>query len=275
MHRALKPSTFDTMQQSLLLSIFLLFGTLLTAQEGVNQLDADGKKHGTWEQFYENEQWRYRGQFEHGQPVGTFFYYYDSGEKSSEVTHIDAEHSEARFFHKNGTLMGEGKYLYQQKHGEWRFYDNHTTLSSIEPFEHGKLNGLKKVYHLNGKIAAEIPFEDGRKHGPFKEYSTNGNVLIEGTYQDNQFDGEYQQYYEDGSPYIKGYYKAAVKDSLWICYTDEGRIKYQQLYKTGELIKQKIEDGFEPEEVDVEIDPSAIIDEEQLKEEFLNGGPPR
>lgn len=267
------------MKQLITLFGFFLFTLSVSAQEGeaTNQLDAEGKKHGVWEVFYENEdkQLRYRGEFDHGQPIGTFFYYYESGEKSSEVTHLSDGFADARFFHKNGTIMGEGKYKDQDKTGEWRFYDNHTVLSSVEPYSEGKLDGLVRVYHLNGQVAAEIPYVQGRKNGPFKEYNTDGKVRIEGTYADGTFDGEYKQYYDDGSKYMTGFYKAAVKDSIWKYYNDEGYIMYQELYDVGELIKRKFEEGYTPEKIKVELEESDIINEDQLIEEFMNGSPSR
>lgn len=263
---------------STLLGLLLIGNVVLSQATGtLNQTDVEGKKHGLWEVFYDNEekQMRYRGEFEHGEPIGTFFYYYESGEKSSEVTYLNDSLAEARFFHKNGTIMGEGKYEDKQKVGEWRFYDNHTVLSSVEPYEDGKLDGLVRVYHMNGQVAAEIPYVHGIKNGPFKEFTTDGKIRIEGTYADGTFDGIYKQYYDDGSKYMTGFYKAAVKDSIWKYYNDDGYIMYQELYDVGDLIKRKFEEGYTPEKIKVELEESDILDEDQLMEEFMNGGPPR
>lgn len=242
--------------------------------ESPNALDSDGKKHGEWTVEYPNGKTRYQGQFEHGEPVGTFFYYYDSGEKSSEVTHLGDGRSEARFFHKNGSIMAQGEYLQKEKHDEWKFYDNQAILSSVEPYDSGKIEGVVKVYHLNGQVAAEIPYVDGLKNGPFKEYNTDGTVRIEGTYRDNTYDGEYRQYYDDGSKYITGQYRAAVKDGHWIEYAPDGRIKVQQVWDKGKLVKEKIEEGFEKKEFKIDLDEEDVIDESQILNEMYNGTPP-
>jgi antitoxin component YwqK of YwqJK toxin-antitoxin module len=267
------------MKQLITLITCITLSLQLVAQggESLNQVDAQGEKHGVWEVRYDNEdqQLRYRGEFDHGTPIGTFFYYYESGEKSSEVTYLGDGLADARFFHKNGTIMGQGKYKDQEKTGEWRFFDNHTVLSSVEPYKTGKLDGVVRVYHLNGQVAAEVPYVEGRKNGPFKEYNPNGKVLIEGTYADGTFDGEYKQYYDDGSKYMTGYYKAAVKDSIWKYYNDDGYIMYQEVYDVGELIKRRFEEGYTPEKIKVELEESDIINEDQLIEEFMNGAPPR
>jgi antitoxin component YwqK of YwqJK toxin-antitoxin module len=262
--------------------LVLLFSVLLTSvvfaqTEAPNALDDQGRKHGEWVvKFPESGNTRYQGQFEHGTPVGAFFYYYETGEKSSEVQYRSDGTAHAIFFHKNGAIMGEGEYLNQLKHGVWKFYDNQTILSSIEPYVNGKISGLVKVYHLNGSVAAEVPYVNGLKNGPFKEFNTDGKVRIEGTYRDNTYDGAYKQYFDDGTPYMVGQYRAAVKDGHWIEYASDGRIKVQEVWDKGKLLKQKIEEGFEVEEIKVDLEEDDVIDEQQIIEEMYNGAvPPR
>jgi hypothetical protein len=51
--------------------------TLSWSTAQVNQTDAQGKKHGEWIVYYEGSSVpRYKGQFEHGKPVGKFVHYY-------------------------------------------------------------------------------------------------------------------------------------------------------------------------------------------------------
>jgi antitoxin component YwqK of YwqJK toxin-antitoxin module len=205
--------------KSLFLAIFVIFSIIGDAQEVLNQTDDQGKKQGTWVKKFENGQERYRGEFKEDKPVGTFFYYYDDGAKSSEVSYIgeDGTTSTAKFFHRNGTIMGEGKYLNQQKDGEWKYYDDQSMLSSIDNYENGKLNGMNKVFFLNGNVAVEIPFVDGLKNGDFVEFFSDGTIKMKGTYQDNTYTGKYFQNYADGKLMVEGEYKAAVKDGLWKC----------------------------------------------------------
>lgn len=256
-----------------LTAISMLICLLSFTQEGMlNQVDSKGLKQGTWEKKFDNEDKtiRYRGQFENDKPVGTFFYYYETGEKSSEVTYQgkDGVNSEAKFFHLNGAVLGEGIYVSQKKEGEWKYYDDQTVLSSIENYLDGKLTGITKVYFLNGALAAEIPYENGLKSGPFVEYFSDGSVRMKGTYQDNTYTGDYIQYFSDGKVMIKGQYRAAVKDGLWIYYADDGRIKAQQVYQKGKLLKEKIEEGFEPATIPIDIEEKDKIDENELLEEY-------
>ena len=62
-------------------SLFLLFAFLFigqaSAQEEINQLDANGKRHGLWRKTFEENpnQVRYEGRFEHGKETGLFTFY--------------------------------------------------------------------------------------------------------------------------------------------------------------------------------------------------------
>ncbi len=256
--------------RTIFLIAFGLLPWLASAQESVNQTDAKGRKQGVWAKQYETGGDRYRGQFKDDKAVGIFFYYYDNGAKSSEVSYMgeDGVEADARFFHHNGAVMGEGRYKNQKKEGEWKYYDDQTVLSSIEHYKDGKLHGISKVYFLDGTLAASIPYADGLKSGDFEEYFSDGTLRMKGTYQDNTYTGEYVQNFPDGKPMIKGQYKAAVKDGLWVYYADDGRIKAQQVYEKGKLIKDKIEEGFEPEAVPIDIEEKDKIDENQLLEEY-------
>ena len=251
------------------LFLFALLSNGLT-QESINQTDEKGRKSGVWTKSFENGQERYRGQFKEDKPIGTFFYYYEDGAKSSEVAYEgeDGVVSNAKFFHKNTTVMGEGKYINQKKVGVWKYYDDQTILSSVEPYTEGALHGLSKVYFLNGKVAAETPYIDGLKTGAFIEYFSDGVVKIQGTYRDNTYDGEFVQFYADGKKMVQGQYAAAVKDGLWQYYADDGRLKAQQVYEKGKMVKEKIEEGFEATPVPMELEEKDKMDEQKLIDDY-------
>lgn len=252
--------------------VFVLLATSYSAaaQELINQTDKNGKKQGTWVKTYENGQERYRGQFLNDIPVGTFFYYDEDGNKTLELTYLneDGEKAKAQFFHLNGTVMGQGMYRNKMKNGTWKYFDDQSVLSSEDEYMSGKLHGASKVYFLNGRVAAEIPYAEGLKNGDFIEYFPDGTVNLKGTYQDNTYTGAYVQNYPSGEPMVTGQYKAAVKDGKWLYYAEDGHIKAQQYYEQGKLIKEKVEEGFEPESVPIEIEEKDKIDEQELIDEF-------
>jgi antitoxin component YwqK of YwqJK toxin-antitoxin module len=256
--------------------ISMLVASISFAQGDLNKVDANGLKQGTWEKKYENGQVRYTGQFKDDKPVGTFFYYYEDGSKSSEVTYVpESDVSHATFFHKNGAVMSKGDYYKQQKNGEWKFYDGKTVLSLVEHYKNGVVDGMQIVYFLNGKPSAQTPFVNGIKNGPFKEFFADGKVKIEGTFLDGNFEGEYKQYFSDGSIYMSGQYKAAVKDGEWRYHAEDGKIMAQELWDVGKLVKKVLAEGYEERIEPMELDEKDVLDENSVMEQYfneLNGG---
>jgi len=263
----LNPATFDRMR--ITFTSLIVFLTLLSAQYSiaqVNQKDANGLKQGAWEKKFPNGKLRYKGQFRDDVPVGTFTYYFEEGGKSAEIQHLsEGAGAMATFFHKNGTVMGEGLYVQQQKEGEWKFYDNKSVLSSIDHYKEGKLHGTSKVLYLNGDISAEYVYENGMKSGPFKEYFTGNKLSIEGTFKNDSFDGDYKSYHDSGQLKEEGQYVDGKKDGHWVYYAPEGQIMAQEIYEMGELTKQKVEESFQQDKLlPVELNPDDIIDESEV-----------
>ena len=65
---------FLNMKNILFLFVFLL--PVLASAQDVNQLDADGKRHGIWKKNFENTKiLRYQGEFFHGKEIGVFTFY--------------------------------------------------------------------------------------------------------------------------------------------------------------------------------------------------------
>lgn len=67
------------------LALFLIcfFQFVITYGQGdTNQMDEEGKRHGLWRKYYNNNRVRYSGTFEHGKEVGVFKYYSASNSDS-------------------------------------------------------------------------------------------------------------------------------------------------------------------------------------------------
>ena len=94
--------------------LFLVCIQYVSAQDVVNQFDADGKRHGVWKKMYEGTNLlRYEGTFLNGKEIGLFKFYKNIKNKSvlaftkqfNKVNNI----AEVKFFDVNGKVVGEGK----------------------------------------------------------------------------------------------------------------------------------------------------------------------
>jgi antitoxin component YwqK of YwqJK toxin-antitoxin module len=67
-----------------LASCFFLFPVFAQQGQEINQIDAQGRKHGTYRKMGVEGKVRYEGYFEHGIAKGTFRHFYDDGQLMAE-----------------------------------------------------------------------------------------------------------------------------------------------------------------------------------------------
>ncbi len=216
---------------------FIIFLTFLlgnvNAQE-INQLDANGKRHGVWKKNFDGtNQLRYEGQFDHGKEVGLFKFYKLIKKKSvltatksfDENTNI----ADVTFFASNGKEISKGKMNGKVYIGEWQYFHNKNGGLMTKEFynDNGQLHGEKLVFYDNGKIAEQINYVNGKKEGVSTWLSLKGVKLKEFMYENDQLHGVSKYYSGNGDLLVEGRYKRDKKTGVW---------KY---YKNGKLVDEK------------------------------------
>jgi len=206
----------------------MFFGILLTistaiAQEAVNQLDSEGKRHGVWKKYFPgSKQLRYEGQFEHGQEVGIFkFYCEDCKDQPMVVKDFNNEGNvaEVKYYTAKGKLVSQGLMNGKERVGEWLYFQEKSKdVMTREMYVEGKLHGDKITYYLNGKVTEEMHYENGSIEGPNNYYSPDGVLLKELLFENNELHGPATYYDANGAISIKGQYKRGKKDGIWKYY---------------------------------------------------------
>jgi hypothetical protein len=211
----------------------LLFSFVISAQD-VNQMDANGKRHGKWQKtFDDSEILRYQGQFEHGKPVGEFKFYEAINNKgvlvAKRVFNESDDLAQVTFYSSKGNVIGEGKMNDKIYVGDWKYYHKDSKqIMSQETYNNvGELHGLKTVYYLSGKVAETINYENGQLQGESIAYSEKGKVLRVETYKDNMFHGLYKTYDLKGNLLSEGNYFKDERKGIW------------KFYKNGKLVEEK------------------------------------
>ncbi|MBF6608116.1 MAG: toxin-antitoxin system YwqK family antitoxin [Flavobacterium sp.] len=214
------------------LFILMLFTNTLSAQEDINKLNQEGRKHGPWKGFYEeSKRLRYEGVFENGKEVGTFKYYDDTKLATVVATRVFSPKDGSAFttfFNQKGNKISEGKTVNKLHEGEWIYYHQNTNnIMTRETYKAGKLHGLRSVYFPNGKIAEEIHFKDGIRHGNYRKYTPTGVVLEETTYKNGEIDGYALFRGSDGKIASEGKFVNGLKKGKW------------KFYEGGKLIREE------------------------------------
>ena len=210
-----------------LVLILLCLVTASMFAQGINQFDANGKRHGIWRKnFYNTNQPRYEGQFKHGKEIGVFKFYKLVDKKSVlSATKEFNEHdstAQVKFFASTGKLISEGKMNGKAFIGKWTYYHHKTNaVMSTENYnDRGELDGEKLVYYENGQLAEKSNYVDGKQEGLSTIYAENGVILKEFLYENDELNGVSKYYNNKGQLVAEGAYKKGQKHGIWNYYTD-------------------------------------------------------
>ena len=209
----------------------------------VNQKDSQGRKQGVWKKPYANNTvFEYVGQFKDDKPVGTFNYFYQSGNlKVALEFKSDGKTSYAKMYHESGFLMSSGKYINKIKDSTWIHFDDRGFVSFQESYKNGVLDGEKIVYYEpegnTYPVAEYSNYKNGVLHGEYKKYHPNKKLAAEGNYVDGNKDGVFKHYHQNGKIALLERYKYAVKHGYQIAYDLKGIQEGYKLFWEGKELK--------------------------------------
>lgn len=217
-----------------ILIVILLFPLLSTSQP--NQVDTQGNKQGAWIGEYDDGEIKFKGQFENNIPVGSFTFYYPSGEVMSKIEYQNEGQADVVFLHKDGIKKAAGKYLNQKKEGNWNFYDTEGKIAAIDTYVKGQKNGLSKVYYDNGKVSETVNWNLGKREGLTTEYFKDGKKKSESNYVDDELQGRSMVFFPNGQFKTVGKYVDGVKNGTWMYYNQDGKEHFRESYDQGKRI---------------------------------------
>ena len=215
-----------------LLFYSLLFCIHAVAQDRINQLDANGERHGLWRKTFEEapSQVRYEGTFEHGKEVGIFKFYILGQENPAAIKTYtqDTDTAEVKYLSQKGNVISEGKMLGEKRIGEWKYYHlNSDKLMMTERYEDGVLQGEKVIYFENGVPTEKSSYVNGQLHGKQDIFSEKGVLLKTFTYRNGELHGPSKVYNGKGELLIEGEYRNDKHFGIWKYY-ENGNLKEQK-----------------------------------------------
>ena len=216
------------------ISILLFFVSTMIFAQDINQLDANGKRHGIWRKnFDKTKVLRYEGEFSHGKEIGIFKFYKNINGKSlltaTRVFNDNDNIADVKFYTSKGKVLSEGQMDGKRYIGVWKYYQtNSSQLLNLEHYNNGGLlQGERLVYYDNGQIAQKELYKDGKLHGISSWYSDKGIKIKEFHFENDELHGLSQYYSTEGHLIVEGSYKRDRKHGIW---------KY---YNGGKLVEEK------------------------------------
>jgi antitoxin component YwqK of YwqJK toxin-antitoxin module len=225
------------MKKSIFYTIFtfiFFFGyTGAKAQTEYNKFDNNGKRHGIWKKYWDNNRIRYHGVFSHGKEKGTFKYYSPA---TSEFPIIIKEYhsndgiADVKFYTEKGTLESEGKMNGKKRIGTWLYY--HTDGKSVmseENYTDGKLDGEYKTFYPDGSPTETAYYKNGKLEGNYKKYAIKGHLIYDFNYRNGMLNGKAAYYSRKTGDLIKkGQFKDDLRVGIWENYVDGELVSTEQ-----------------------------------------------
>jgi antitoxin component YwqK of YwqJK toxin-antitoxin module len=225
--------------------ILLFFVSAFSWAQNINQLDANGKRHGTWKKNFEGtSQPRYEGQFDHGKEIGLFKFYKLYKKKSilsaTKLFNANGNSAEVKFLASNGKTISEGKMVGKTYVGKWVYYHKNSdkVMTSETYDDKGQLQGDRLVYYPNGQLAEKKTYVDGKIQGLAEVYSLKGVVLKSFIYSNGELNGISKAYNGKGELLAQGNYKKGKKIGVWKFYEDNKLVNEKDYSKIEKPVKK-------------------------------------
>lgn len=211
-----------------------------------NIIDEKGKRHGVWvQQWKDTRNLLYRGQYDHGVPVGVWKRYYPNGDMSAEMTHVkDTTIIDAIMYHPGGKVISSiGRFEKKKKTGLWKTFDSSGKILAEENFVDSLFHGTCTYFFDHGAVLKKVSYVYGKKDGPEEEFYQNGGLYRLITYKNDQFHGPYRIYTEEGKEEIIGEHYQDQKHGAWTYKEKNGVTKMRVLYKHGAEVRKILDNG--------------------------------
>lgn len=201
------------------------------------------------------------GQYDMGQPIGTWEYYYENGNpKMKGALKDNTNFGKWKFYYENGEKSREGELYDGKREGEWIFYYESGLVKSQGSYVKSIIDGIWNYYYEDGKLKGQAYYENGT--GIYKEFYHSGSLKVEGRNQNGKSDGLWKYFYETSELQSEGIFVEGVRTGEWKFYHTnrsiaavgnftEGRKlgEWQYYYDDGSLSSEGFEhndqkDGF-------------------------------
>ncbi len=169
---------------------------------------------------------------EQGRRVGTWKDFYVTGEIRADGAYSDNQRSgKWTFYFRTGGIEQKGRFERGRYQGLWMWYYPNGNTWREESYFNGREDGLFVEYDRDGKILTKGDYISGEKDGEWI-YQV-GDHEERGTYVIGLREGEWKYFYNDGKLKYEGFYSQGNPDKRHKYYYPSGVLKEEQYYEMG------------------------------------------
>lgn len=221
-------------RDSTLLTVLEYNDNYMVNRERVNRTDTEGRKQGTFRDYYENGKIKKEENYLDNKLHGYYREFNGKGElvmalryeRGMIMEEIDEDLKELldmkSTYDEQGRLIFTGGYKEEVPVGIHRFYD---TIGNVE--------NAYLYNELGQKISEGIIDEQGRRKGAWIDLYLTGETRAKGSYQNNQRSGTWIFYFRTGGIEQKGRFERGRYQGLWSWYYPNGNIWREESYFNG------------------------------------------
>lgn len=198
--------------------------------EGI--IDEQGRKLGSWKDFYPGGELRATGNFLNNLKSGSWTYYFLNGGVEQK-----GRFDKGRFqglwmwYYPNGNTWREESYFNGREDGLFTEYDIHGNVLASGDYISGERDGEWK--YLVGDHQEQGSYVIGLREGEWNYYYKDGQLKYEGSYNQGNADKRHKYYYPNGVLKEEQYYTMGIREKNWKKYDEEGNLVMTITYKNN------------------------------------------
>ena len=186
------------------------------------------------------------GNFEFGNKIGQWNYYFDSNKLKSEINYAnDTLNGKSVNYFDNGNIKSVGDYLKGQKNGKWNYYIQNAEKDYEESYQNGLLNGSYISYYDNKKVYQKGNMSDGFRDGNWLTNYPDGAIKTILDYNKGSKNPTCHECneYKKCKAVISNYFLKTEIQSDWIA-SDSTYYKYKKEGILATFSKEKNKENF-------------------------------
>ena len=206
--------------------------------EGI--IDEQGRKKGSWIDFYGSGEIRAKGVYQNNQRSGKWTFYYRTG--GIEQT---GKFQRGRYnglwiwYYSNGNTWREESYFNGREDGLFVEYDRGGNILTRGDYISGEKEG-EWIYKV-GDHQEQGRYLIGLREGVWKYFFNDGKLKYEGLYSQGNPDKRHKYYYPSGGLKEDQYYELGIREKNWKKYDEAGNLVMTITYRNNK--EQRI-NGF-------------------------------